>query len=57
MNYAWMDDVGLELEVGARYTERQEGTTTSEGLEYFFLVGYHYDFDVDERSLDRLKAD
>ena len=52
-----MDDVGLELEAGARYTERQEGTTTSEDLEYFFLVGYHYDFDVDERSLDRLKAD
>lgn len=57
VNYAWMEDVGLELEAGARYTERQEGTTTSEDLEYFFLVGYHYDFDVDERSLDRLKAD
>lgn len=49
LNYAWMDDVGVELVAGAKYTERQEGTATSDDLEYLFIVGYHYDFDVDER--------
>ena len=57
LNYAWMDDVGLELEAGAKYTERQEGTATSDDLEYFFIVGYHYDFDVDQRSFDLQRGD
>ncbi|MEZ5925031.1 MAG: hypothetical protein R3D57_11685 [Hyphomicrobiaceae bacterium] len=50
LNYNWFDDVGLELEAGAKWSERQEGTATSEDVEYFILLGYHYDFDVDDRT-------
>ncbi len=49
LNYSWLDDMDVELEAGAKWSERQEGTTTSEDLEFFFLFGYHYDFEVDSR--------
>lgn len=52
MNYGWLDELGLELEAGAKWTEREESTTISEDWEYFFLIGYHYDFDVDSRTTE-----
>ncbi len=52
LNYSWLEDTGLEFEAGAKWSERYEGTATSEDLEYFFLIGYHYDFDVDSRTFE-----
>lgn len=52
LNYSWLEDTGLEFEAGAKWSERYEGTAISEELEYFFLIGYHYDFDVDSRSFE-----
>ena len=47
LNYKLMKDVGLDLEAGAKWTQREQGTATSDELEYFFLFGYHYDFFAD----------
>ena len=52
LNYGWLDDLGLELEAGAKWTEREEGTALSEEWEYYFLIGYHYDFDIDSRKFE-----
>lgn len=47
LKYNWTKDLGLEFEAGAKWSTREEGTAVEEELEYFFLIGYRYDFDAE----------
>ena len=42
--------IGIELEAGARWTDRQQGTTEEQSTELFFTAGYRYDFYADGRK-------
>ena len=43
-NYQWTREFGLELESGAKFTEKRQAGTRDDQSEYFVTVGYRYDF-------------
>ena len=47
LDYQWTRDFGLELESGAKLTERLQGGTRDNQTEYFVTVGYRYDFNAE----------
>ena len=49
-NYSVAKDLNLELELGSKWSTRGQGAATEEELEYFFTIGYRYDFFRDHRS-------
>ena len=46
-NYYWTRDLSLELEVGAKWTERQQAGATQNETDLFFTAGFRYDFYAD----------
>ncbi|MFZ0852770.1 MAG: tetratricopeptide repeat protein [Hyphomicrobiaceae bacterium] len=47
LNYYWTRDLSLELEVGAKWTERQQAAATETETDLFFTAGFRYDFYAD----------
>src|SRR5262245_21692787 len=47
INYYWTRDLSLELEVGAKWTERQQAGATQNETDFFFTAGFRYDFYAD----------
>ncbi|HEX2336244.1 MAG TPA: hypothetical protein VHI72_07190, partial [Hyphomicrobiaceae bacterium] len=47
LNYYWTRDLSLELEVGAKLTERQQAGATETETDLFFTAGFRYDFYAD----------
>jgi tetratricopeptide (TPR) repeat protein len=47
INYYWTKDLSLELEVGAKWTERQQAGATQNETDLFFTAGFRYDFYAD----------
>jgi hypothetical protein len=47
INYYWTRDLSLELEVGAKWTERQQAGATQTETDLFFTAGFRYDFYAD----------
>jgi tetratricopeptide (TPR) repeat protein len=47
LNYYWTRDLSLELEVGAKWTERQQAGATETETDLFFTAGFRYDFYAD----------
>ncbi len=52
LDYFWMKDLNLELEVGTRFTWRQEDLVDTRDTEVFITAGIRYDFYA---GSDRLK--
>ncbi len=44
MDYYWTKELNLELEVGSRFSWRQEGTIETQEKEVFITAGVRYDF-------------
>jgi len=42
INYYWTRDLSLELEVGAKWTERQQAGATQTETDLFFTAGFRY---------------
>ncbi len=51
-NYFVSRDWSLELEVGARWTDRRQGGIEETETDLFFTMGYRYDFYVDGTAVD-----
>jgi hypothetical protein len=47
VNYYWTRDLSLELEVGAKWTDRRQGGATQTETDLFFTAGFRYDFYAD----------
>jgi len=47
INYYWTRDLSLELEIGAKWTERQQAGATQNETDLFFTAGFRYDFYAD----------
>jgi tetratricopeptide (TPR) repeat protein len=47
VNYYWTRDLSLELEIGAKWTERQQAGATQTETDLFFTAGFRYDFYAD----------
>jgi hypothetical protein len=52
LDYFWTKDLNLELEVGTRFTWRQEDQIDTRDTEFFITAGFRYDFYA---GSDRLK--
>jgi hypothetical protein len=50
LNYYWTKDLSLELEVGAKWTSRQQAGITDRDTELFLTAGFRYDFYADDRN-------
>lgn len=53
LNYAWSRDWDFELEFGGKWSQTKQSTLTDEELEYFFILGYRFDFYADEQKKTR----
>ncbi len=49
LNYYWTKDLSLELEVGAKWTRRDEASVRDTETEFFLTAGFRYDFYADGR--------
>jgi len=47
VDYQWSRNWNLEVESGAKYTERLQSGTRDNETEYYVTVGYRYDFSAD----------
>jgi len=47
VDYQWTRNFGLELESGAKFTERLQSGTRDDETEYFITAGYRYDFNAE----------
>jgi tetratricopeptide (TPR) repeat protein len=47
INYYWTKDLSLELEVGAKWTDRHQAGATQNETDFFFTAGFRYDFYAD----------
>jgi len=47
LDYQWSRNLGMELESGAKFTEKQQSGTRDDQTEYFVTVGYRYDFNAE----------
>lgn len=47
LNYYLTKKLSLELEVGGKFSDREQGLTTDQENEFFFTLGYRYDFYAD----------
>ena len=47
LDYQWSRNWNLEMESGAKYTERLQSGTRDNETEYYVTVGYRYDFDAE----------
>ena len=47
LDYQWSRNLGIELESGAKYTERLQSGTRDNETEYYVTVGYRYDFNAE----------
>lgn len=50
INYYWTRDLSLELEIGAKWTERQQAGATQTESDLFFTAGFRYDFYPDRQK-------
>ncbi len=49
-NYYWTRDFSFELEVGTKWTRREEGSARENETELFFTAGFRYDFYADDQK-------
>lgn len=49
-NYYWTRDLSLELEVGTKWTWREQGGAKENETELFFTAGFRYDFYADDQK-------
>jgi hypothetical protein len=49
LNYYWTRDLSLELEVGTKWTAREQGGAKENETELFFTAGFRYDFYADDQ--------
>ena len=54
VNYYLTRDLAFELEAGANWTKTQTNGSTAEDTEFFFTVGYRYDFYADQQTASAL---
>lgn len=47
LDYQWSRTTGLELESGAKYTQKLQAGTRDDQTEYFVTLGYRYDFNAE----------
>lgn len=50
LNYYWSKDLSLELEVGSKWTDREQGGAREKETELFFTAGFRYDFYADDQK-------
>lgn len=50
LNYYWTKELSLELEVGAKWTRRDQGGVQDRDTELFLTAGFRYDFYADGKS-------
>ncbi len=50
INHYWTRDLSLELEIGAKWTERQQAGATQTESDLFFTAGFRYDFYPDRQK-------
>lgn len=50
LNYDYTRALSFEVEAGAKWSPREQGTVIDEENEFFIILGFRYDFQVDERS-------
>jgi hypothetical protein len=50
LNYYWSRDFVFEVEVGSKWTSREQGGATETETDLFFTVGFRYDFYADDRQ-------
>jgi tetratricopeptide (TPR) repeat protein len=50
LNYYWSRDLSFELEVGGKWTSREEAGVKETTTDLFFTAGFRYDFYADDRS-------
>lgn len=46
-NYFWNKDLSLELEIGSKWTQREQASVRENETEFFFTAGFRYDFYAD----------
>ena len=54
VNYYLTRDLAFELEAGANWTKTQTNGSTAEDTEFFFTLGYRYDFYADQQTASAL---
>lgn len=50
LNYYWTKDFSLELELGAKWTNREQAGVTDRDTELFVTAGFRYDFYADDKT-------
>ena len=50
LNYYWTRDLSLELEVGTKWTWREQAGAKENETELFFTAGFRYDFYADDQK-------
>lgn len=50
MNYYWTRDFVLELEVGTKWSQREQAGVTDRETELFVTAGFRYDFYADDKT-------
>ncbi len=50
LNYDYTRTLSFEVEAGAKWSLREQGTVIDEENEFFIILGFRYDFHTDERG-------